>query len=226
MHAPTSPRRWGLRRRRYRERTREPTPSSTHHEHIHTHIKFALDVRLPVALVPRLGNFCAMGERVPPLGRSTPLRAHSCGSGPCRHIQGFVLGWKRTEDDAGKEMRVPYSCQVYPPPVVVDASKLPPLEDGQGDAMKKIMGSTTIPQAQKMQYLNAWQTAKRTGVMPSAGSDAITLDMTLKDILFLMEKKADKAMQDVGVAGGAWSGGIWAIGIRLVLGRRTWATRS
>ena len=37
--------------------------------------------------------------------------------------------------------RVPFSTQVYPPPVVIDATLLPPLEDNQGDAMKKIMGS-------------------------------------------------------------------------------------
>ncbi|CAE7356033.1 UBA2 [Symbiodinium sp. CCMP2592] len=62
----------------------------------------------------------------------------------------FVLGWKKVVDEENKEMRVPVSCQIYPPPVSVDVSLLPPLTDAQGDAMKKIMGSAQIPQAQKM----------------------------------------------------------------------------
>merc|ERR1711920_842641 len=105
----------------------------------------------------------------------------------------FVLGWRREEDEDGKEMRIPFSTQVYPPPVVIDAKLLPPLEDSQGDAMKKIMGSPTIPQAQKMGYFNAWQKAKKTGEMPAV--EALTKDMSLRDILVLMEKKADDALQ-------------------------------
>ena len=31
----------------------------------------------------------------------------------------------------GKEMRVPYSTQIYPPPVLIDNKLLPPLELGQ-----------------------------------------------------------------------------------------------
>merc|ERR1712187_336240 len=29
----------------------------------------------------------------------------------------FVLGWRRGENDEGKEMKIPFSTQIYPPPV-------------------------------------------------------------------------------------------------------------
>jgi len=129
---------------------------------------------------------------------------------------GFVLGWKRTEDENGKEMRIPYSTQIYPPPVVVDSSLLPALTHNQGDAMKTIMGSPTIPQPQKMQYLSAWQKAKQTGVLPSSGGDAVKLDMSLRDILVLMEKRADQAMHD-GVTCSKWGKAISGLA-----GRKFW----
>merc|ERR1712176_153053 len=47
-----------------------------------------------------------------------------------------------------------------------------------------------------MKYLSEWQKAKQTGAMPGASSDVVTANMSLKDILILMEKKADQAMQD------------------------------
>merc|ERR1711957_172639 len=53
-------------------------------------------------------------------------------------------------------------------------------------------GSAAIPQATKMAYLNAWQKAKKTGEMPVA--EQITKDITIRDILVLMEKKADDAL--------------------------------
>ncbi|OLP99915.1 Ubiquitin-activating enzyme E1 2 [Symbiodinium microadriaticum] len=108
----------------------------------------------------------------------------------------FVLGWKKVVDEENKEMRVPVSCQIYPPPVSVDAALLPPLTDAQGDAMKKIMGSAQIPQAQKMKYLGEWKKAKETGKMPSSSGQEIRGDMSLKDILALMEVRAEKALQD------------------------------
>lgn len=108
----------------------------------------------------------------------------------------FVLGWKRQEDEEGKEMRVPFSTQIFPPPVQIDAALLPPLESDQGGAMRAIMGSATIPQAQKQKYLQAWQQAKRTGEMPKSDSSAVQLDTSLKDVLHLMSKKADAAMQE------------------------------
>eukprot|EP00440_Ansanella_granifera_P062493 gb/GFBE01067762.1/.p1 GENE.gb/GFBE01067762.1/~~gb/GFBE01067762.1/.p1 ORF type:complete len:1255 (+),score=364.10 gb/GFBE01067762.1/:1-3765(+) len=108
----------------------------------------------------------------------------------------FVLGWKKVQDDDNKETRVPFSSQIYPPPVAIDATLLPPLEDAQGDAMKKIMGSTAIPQAQKMKYLSEWQNAKKTGKLPVSSGPSITLDMPLKDILALMEVRAEEALKD------------------------------
>lgn len=62
--------------------------------------------------------------------------------------------------------------------------------------MRKIMGDPAIPQAQKMQYIGAWQKAKQSGVLPTAAADAIRPDMTLRDILLAMERKAEQAMQD------------------------------
>jgi len=44
----------------------------------------------------------------------------------------FVLGWKRTEDEEGKELRIPCSTQIWPLPVVIDSSLLPPLDAAQG----------------------------------------------------------------------------------------------
>jgi len=110
----------------------------------------------------------------------------------------FVLGWKMQEDADGKEMKVPYSAPIYPPPIQINYSLLPPLEDGQGDAMKKIMSSAQIPQNQKMKYLNEWKAAKASGMVQSAESsaDVVKMDMTLKDILLLMEGKAETAIAE------------------------------
>merc|ERR1712007_371095 len=55
---------------------------------------------------------------------------------------------------------------------------------------KKIMGSTTIPQANKQKYLQAWMKAKQTGQMPEV--EVITKDMPIKEILVQMEKKGMK----------------------------------
>ncbi|CAJ1403332.1 unnamed protein product [Effrenium voratum] len=132
----------------------------------------------------------------------------------------FVLGWKRVVDEENKEMRVPVSCQIYPPPVSINSSLLPPLSDAQGDAMKKIMASTTIPQAQKMKYLSEWQKAKQSGKLPEASSQEIRPDMSLKDILALMEVKAERALQD-GSIFPKWGKAISDLG-----GRRFWVIPS
>jgi len=108
----------------------------------------------------------------------------------------FVLGWKRTEDEEGKEMRVPLSAQIFPPPFAIDAKLLPPLQDAPGDAMKQIQANPAILPAHKMKVLSEWQKAKQTGAMPKPSADTIKSDMRLRDILALMEKKADEAMQD------------------------------
>lgn len=129
---------------------------------------------------------------------------------------GFVIGWKRTEDEDGKEMRVPLSAQIYPPPVVINASLLPPLEDNQGDAMKKIMGNPGVPPAQKMKYLSEWQKAKASGSLPVAGGEEITASMTLKDILFALERKAEQGIKD----GTLWPK--WGMAISGLAGRRFW----
>jgi len=108
----------------------------------------------------------------------------------------FLLGWKKTEDEDGKEVKGPVATQIYPPPAVIDSSLLPPLEDDQGAAMKKIMGTAAIPPPQKMKYLGEWQKAKKTGVMPVADPNTVKPDMSLVDVLALMEKKADAGMSD------------------------------
>eukprot|EP00928_Gymnodinium_smaydae_P022421 TRINITY_DN1883_c0_g3_i1.p1 TRINITY_DN1883_c0_g3~~TRINITY_DN1883_c0_g3_i1.p1 ORF type:complete len:1218 (-),score=364.25 TRINITY_DN1883_c0_g3_i1:368-3628(-) len=128
----------------------------------------------------------------------------------------FVIGWKPTEDDDGKEHKGPVATQVYPPPVQIDGSLLPPLEDDQGSAMKKIMGTAGIPPAQKMKYLSAWQTAKKTGALPAPDPDAVRQEMTLAEILNLMETKADKAMKDGGIAPK------WGKAISGLAGRKFW----
>lgn len=128
---------------------------------------------------------------------------------------GFVLGWKSQEDE-GKEVRVPFSCQIYPPPVSINASLLPPLEDNQADAMKKIMSNTSIPPAQKMKYLNEWKTAKQSGKLPTTSGQDISLDMALKEILQLMERKADQAIKD-GTINSKWGKAISGLA-----GRRFW----
>jgi len=82
--------------------------------------------------------------------------------------------------------------------------------------MKQIMGNTTIPQAHKMKYLNEWQQAKRTGAMPKASGDSIKGDMSLVQVLTLMEKKAEQAMQS-GVLFPKWGKAISGLA-----GRRIW----
>ncbi|CAE7307700.1 UBA2 [Symbiodinium natans] len=117
-------------------------------------------------------------------------------------------------------MRVPVSSQIYPLPVSVDASLLPPLTDAQGDAMKKIMGSTKIPQAQKMKYLSEWQKAKQSGKMPTSSAQELRADMSLKDILALMEVRAEKALQDGSI------NPKWGKAISDLKGRRFWVIPS
>jgi len=108
----------------------------------------------------------------------------------------FVLGWKRTEDEEGKEMRVPSATQIYPPPVVIDAALLPALSKPQAEAMKEIMSNAKIPQPLKMRYLSEWQKSKAAGKMPDAAGEVVKPDMSLKDVLLMMEKKAQAAMED------------------------------
>jgi len=129
----------------------------------------------------------------------------------------FVLGWKKAEDEDGKEMRVPYSTSIYPPPVVIDAKLLPPLEDGMADAMKKIMTNAAIPAGLKMKYNQEWQKAKKSGVLPSgAGEDVVKGDMSLRDILYLMEKRAEEALK-AGTISPKWGKAIAGLA-----GRRFW----
>jgi len=129
----------------------------------------------------------------------------------------FVLGWKRSEDENGKEVRTPCSTQIFPPPVIVDTTLLPSLEESQGGAMKAIMGSTAIPQAQKQKYLQEWIKGKQAGQFPKGdGQVHASLDMSLLDILRLMEKKAQDAMQD-GTLFAKWGAAISGLS-----GRKFW----
>eukprot|EP00929_Paragymnodinium_shiwhaense_P062973 TRINITY_DN31487_c0_g1_i1.p1 TRINITY_DN31487_c0_g1~~TRINITY_DN31487_c0_g1_i1.p1 ORF type:complete len:1224 (+),score=346.63 TRINITY_DN31487_c0_g1_i1:82-3753(+) len=130
---------------------------------------------------------------------------------------GFVLGWKRAEDDDGKEVKVPFSTQIYPPPVVVDVKLLPDITISQGEATKLIMGSKEIPQAQKMRYLGDWQKAKQAGALPKAagGDEVVRADMSLLDILRMMEKKADAAMKD-GTIHAKWGKAISNLAMRKI----------
>eukprot|EP00927_Polykrikos_kofoidii_P038265 TRINITY_DN3258_c1_g2_i1.p1 TRINITY_DN3258_c1_g2~~TRINITY_DN3258_c1_g2_i1.p1 ORF type:complete len:1214 (-),score=274.92 TRINITY_DN3258_c1_g2_i1:140-3322(-) len=129
---------------------------------------------------------------------------------------GFVLGWKQSEDENGKEMKVPCSTQVYPPPVVINTALLPSLDGNQADVMKEIMQSKEIPQAQKMRYFAEWKEAKKTGAFAKADSDVVTLSMTLKEILALMEKKADAALSSGAIAAK------WGKAISGLAGRKFW----
>eukprot|EP00933_Yihiella_yeosuensis_P028770 TRINITY_DN22588_c0_g1_i2.p1 TRINITY_DN22588_c0_g1~~TRINITY_DN22588_c0_g1_i2.p1 ORF type:complete len:1213 (+),score=350.78 TRINITY_DN22588_c0_g1_i2:70-3708(+) len=128
---------------------------------------------------------------------------------------GFVLGWKKDEDE-GKEVKVPFSSQIYPIPVSIDASLLPPLEDAQGDAMKKIMGNAAIPAPQKMKYLNEWKNAQKAGKLPSSSGAEISMETPLKDILALMEKKAAAALKEGTI------NPKWGTAISGLAGRRFW----
>lgn len=133
---------------------------------------------------------------------------------------GFVLGWKRTEDEEGKEMRVPFSTQVYPPPVVIDAALLPPLEDNQGDAMKKIMGNAAVPPTLKMKYLGEWQKAKASGKLPVAAAAEIQADTPLREVLLTMERRADAALKDGTICPK------WGKAITGLAGRKFWVIPS
>jgi len=128
----------------------------------------------------------------------------------------FVLGWRRIENDEGKEVRVPYSAQIFPIPVSIDASLLPALTESQGGAMKAINGNPAIPPAAKMKYLNEWSKAKKTGEMPKADTEIVKGDMALKDVLSMMERKALAAVQD----GTLFAK--WGTAISGLAGRRFW----
>lgn len=132
----------------------------------------------------------------------------------------FVLGWKRVVDEENKEMRVPVSSQIYPPPVSINAKLLPPLTDGQAEAMKKIQSSPEIPPAQKMKYVSEWQKAKQSGKLPTSSGQEIRPEMSLKDILALMETKAEKALQDGSIYPK------WGKAISDLAGRRFWVIPS
>mmetsp|Transcript_5168 Transcript_5168/g.12193 ORF Transcript_5168/g.12193 Transcript_5168/m.12193 type:complete len:1187 (+) Transcript_5168:58-3618(+) len=109
----------------------------------------------------------------------------------------FVLGWKKEEDDEGKEMKVPSSTPVFPPPVAIDPTLIPGLDLSFPDATKTVMGDARIKPAEKQKYLGEWKKAKASGELP-AGADASKVvkgDMSLKEILALMAEKAEEAMQ-------------------------------
>jgi ubiquitin-activating enzyme E1 len=125
----------------------------------------------------------------------------------------IVLGWKREEDDAGKEMKCPVTAPVYPPPVVIDTSLLPPLDASQADAMRAITTNPQIPQPQKMKYLGVWRSAKASGEIPAPPTNAVREDMTLTQILELMDGKATEAMAD-GTINPKWGKNITHIGRR------------
>lgn len=107
----------------------------------------------------------------------------------------IILGWKKEEDDEGKEMKVSVSAQVFPPPKIIDASNLPALDLTQPAALQAIQKNAAIGPADKMRYFGEWQKAKNTGQMPAAPTDVVTGDMSLKDMLFLMEKKASAGLE-------------------------------
>eukprot|EP00435_Cladocopium_sp_Y103_P027600 s3937_g6.t2 len=113
----------------------------------------------------------------------------------------FVLGWKRVVDEENKEMRVPVSSQIYPPPVSIDAKLLPPLTDGQADAMKKIQASAAIPPAQKMKYVSEWQKAKKSGKLPESTGQEIRPEMTLKSSSLLGHPGFDGGQGREGTSG-------------------------
>jgi len=102
----------------------------------------------------------------------------------------FIIGWKIQEDD-GKEVKVPVSCIVYPPPPVLDSSLLPGKDLSQSDAMKAIMSNTQIPANLKMKYLNEWKSgagADQSDITP------ITEKTSLIDLLHIVAQKSDEAI--------------------------------
>merc|ERR1719253_1747192 len=105
-----------------------------------------------------------------------------------------VLGWRKVEED-GKEVKIPVSANVFPPTVAIDVALLPPASESQGGAMKAIQTNQAIPPAHKMKYITAWSKMKQTG-QPPQSEEAPTMDMSLKDILRMMEKKGNAAIQD------------------------------
>ena len=70
---------------------------------------------------------------------------------------------------------------VYPPKTSYGEEVLPPLDDGQGDAFKKIRADARVAQKDKMMVLQLWQKAKKTGEMPKASKS--TLEMKLSELL-------------------------------------------
>jgi ubiquitin-activating enzyme E1 len=88
------------------------------------------------------------------------------------------------------DQKEPVSCSVFPPPPVLDYSLLPPVDAPMGEAMKTLM---KLPNSQ--QYMNLWRKFKAEGSIPAqsteAGKDVVTGDTTLKNILRMMEVKAD-----------------------------------
>ena len=81
-----------------------------------------------------------------------------------------LVGWGMAKD--------PF---VYPPKPSYGEEVLPGLDDGQGDAFKKIRADKRIAAKDKMLVLSMWQKAKKTGEMPVAVRS--TLEMTLTELL-------------------------------------------
>jgi hypothetical protein len=125
----------------------------------------------------------------------------------------IILGWKREEDDVGKEMKCPVTAPVYPPPLVIDPELLPALDVGQAGAMRAITTNPKIPQKDKMKYLGVWREAAAKGAVPPPETNAVREDMTLVEILELMEQKATDAMAS-GTLHPKWGKNVTIIGKR------------
>jgi hypothetical protein len=69
---------------------------------------------------------------------------------------------------------------------------------------------------QKMKYNGAWQAAKASGKLPSAPTDTITSDMSLKSILLSIEDKATAALASGGIAAK------WGKNIDSIASRKFW----
>merc|ERR1711871_847 len=105
----------------------------------------------------------------------------------------MIVGYKKVVED-GNTRYDPVSCSVYPPQPTLDYSLLPPVESSLAEAMKVLM---KLPNSQ--QYQSLWRKFTTEGFIPPQSAKEkkaiITSETKLKDILKMIETRADMLME-------------------------------
>jgi hypothetical protein len=112
-------------------------------------------------------------------------------------IWDFVLGHRTETDKENRKVLVGVSTPIYPPKVQLNYALLPPLDLALPQATMQIMRNTAAKPTQ--QYIQLWKDFKAQGLTevpppPALEGPVITGDMKLRDILRLMDAKAQEKL--------------------------------